>query len=293
MPTSGSRPSTLHRASSTTPATTALRPRFWSCRRIRPLADKLIAEIREVMREVEPRRTYYPRSDEKTDKACHGMSGRSSSSSDKSRALIPDVDPQSAASIFATRFFAGALGEFLACAFRADGTRVHAQCGGVRQRRLRPALWGDHHHRSPDAQGKCGGLRRSDFPPALRRHRRQRVVGDELLLGYTPWGAFPGHTPRTSAAAPAWCTTLSCYSTCRRPSPRFRSVRHRAIIKGELTISPKPVFFVTNKTAETNHSSRARQVSSGSANPRRYPESLRPLCVADNAMAIRVAHIGP
>ncbi len=74
-----------------------------------PLADKLITEIRTVMREIEPRCTYYPRSDEKTDKACDGMSTEFLSS-DKSRALIPDVDPQSGASILRDEVFAGALG---------------------------------------------------------------------------------------------------------------------------------------------------------------------------------------
>ncbi|MBV8348579.1 MAG: aldehyde dehydrogenase, partial [Mycolicibacterium sp.] len=75
-----------------------------------PLADKLIAEVRNVMREVEPRSTYYPRSEDKTDNACDGMSGTEFLSNDKSRALIPDVDPQGGARILRDEVFAGAMG---------------------------------------------------------------------------------------------------------------------------------------------------------------------------------------
>ena len=75
-----------------------------------PLTDKLVAEVGKVMREAEPRPTYYPRSDEKTAKACNGMSGAEFVGSDRSRVLIPDVDPRSEASILRDEVFASVLG---------------------------------------------------------------------------------------------------------------------------------------------------------------------------------------
>ncbi len=73
-----------------------------------------------------------------------------------------------------------------------------------------------------------------------------------FLLGYTPWGAFPGHTPQDIGSGTGVVHNAFLLQHVQktiaeipfRPSPR-------AIIKGELTISPKPIFFVTNKTAET------------------------------------------
>jgi hypothetical protein len=73
-----------------------------------------------------------------------------------------------------------------------------------------------------------------------------------FLLGYTPWGAFPGHTPQNIGSGTGVVHNAFLLQNVQkavaeipfRPSPR-------AIINGELTISPKPIFFVTNKTAET------------------------------------------
>jgi hypothetical protein len=73
-----------------------------------------------------------------------------------------------------------------------------------------------------------------------------------FLLGYTSWGAFPGHTPQNIGSGVGLVHNAFLLQHVQksvaeipfRPSPR-------AITKGELTMSPKPIFFVTNKTAET------------------------------------------
>jgi hypothetical protein len=73
-----------------------------------------------------------------------------------------------------------------------------------------------------------------------------------FLLGYTPWGAFFGHTPQNIGSGTGVVHNAFLLQNVQkcvaeipfRPSPR-------ALIQGELTISPKPVFFVTNKTTET------------------------------------------
>ena len=69
---------------------------------------------------------------------------------------------------------------------------------------------------------------------------------------YTSWGAFPGHTPQNIGSGTGVVHNAFLLQHVQksltempfRPSPR-------AIIGGELTMSPKPVFFVTNKTAQT------------------------------------------
>ncbi len=215
-----------------------------------PLADKLIAEIRAVMREAEPRRTYYPRSDEKTGKACDGMSGAEFLSSDKSRALIPDVDPQSAASILRDEVFAGALGivrlpgktarEFMPNAVEFANDVLPGTLGATiiidpQTRRANAAAFDE----------TISQLRYGDIGVNV-------WSAMNFLLGYTPWGAFPGHTPQNIGSGTGVVHNAFLLQHVQktiaeipfRPSPR-------AIIKGELTMSPKPVFFVTNKTAET------------------------------------------
>jgi acyl-CoA reductase-like NAD-dependent aldehyde dehydrogenase len=215
-----------------------------------PLADKLIAEVRKVMGEVEPRCTYYPRSDEKTDKACAGMSGTEFLSSDKSRVLISDVDPHSGASILRDEVFAGALGivrlpgktarEFMRNAVEFANDVLPGALGTT--------IFIDPKTRKTNAAA---------FDEAISNLRYGDIGVNvwsalNFLLGYTPWGAFPGHTPQNIGSGTGVVHNAFLLEHVQkavgeipfRPSPR-------AITKGELTISPKPIFFVTNKTAQT------------------------------------------
>lgn len=202
------------------------------------------------MREVEPRRTYYPCSDEKTDKACEGMSGPEFLSSDKSRVLIPDVYPQSAARILHDEVFAGALG-----VVRLPGKRAREFLPNAVEfaSDILPGTLGATVIIDP----KTGKANAVAFDEAISRLRYGDVGVNvwsamNFLLGYTPWGAFPGHTPQNIGSGTGLVHNaflLQHVQKCVaeipfRPSPR-------ALLKGELTISPKPVFFVTNKTTET------------------------------------------
>ena len=215
-----------------------------------PLTDKLIAEVRNVLRAVEPRPTYYPRSDEKTDQACSGMSGSEFLSSDKSRVLISDVDPHGGASILRDEVFAGAMGivrlpgrtarEFMRNAVEFANDVLPGTLGATividpKTRKINAVAFDE-----AISDLRYGGIGVNAWS-ALN-----------FLLGYTPWGAFPGHTPRNIGSGTGVVHNAFLLQHVQkavgeipfRPSPR-------AIINGELTISPKPVFFVTNKTADT------------------------------------------
>jgi hypothetical protein len=71
-------------------------------------------------------------------------------------------------------------------------------------------------------------------------------------LGYTPWGAFPGNTSQNIGSGTGVVHNAFLLQHVQkaiveipfRPSPR-------AILNGELTMSPKPVLWITNKTAQT------------------------------------------
>jgi len=215
-----------------------------------PLADKLIAEVRKVMHEVEPRSTYYPRSKEKTEKACYGMSGTEFLSNDKTRVLIPDVDPLSDASILRDEVFAGAMG-----IVRLPGrtAREFMRNAVEFSNNVLPGTLGATIVIDPKTRKTNSGA----FDETIDNLRYGDIgvnvwSGMNFLLGYTPWGASPGHTPQNIGSGTGVVHNAFMLRQVQktvaeipfRPSPR-------AIAKGELTISPKPVFFVTNKTAET------------------------------------------
>ena len=215
-----------------------------------PQADKLVAEVGKVIRDAEPRPTYYPRSEEKTDKACNGMSRTEFLSTDRSRVLIPDVDPRSGASILRDEVFASVLG-------------VVRLPGKTPQQFMRNAV--------EFANDVLPGTLAADVVIDPKTRKQNAAAFDEAIsrlrygaigvnvwpglafaLGYTPWGAFPGNTPQHIGSGTGVVHNAFLLSRPQkgiieipfRPSPR-------SILNGELTLSPKPVFFTTNKTAQT------------------------------------------
>jgi acyl-CoA reductase-like NAD-dependent aldehyde dehydrogenase len=214
-----------------------------------PLTDKLVTEVGKVMREAEPRPAYYPRSDEKTAKACNGMSAEFLSS-DRSRVLIPDVDPRSQASILQDEVFASVIA-------------VVRLPGKTPQQFLRNAI-----EFSNDAlpgtlaavvviDPKVRKQNTAAFDEAIASLRYGAIgvnvwPGMAFALGYPSWGAFPGNTAQNIGSG-----TGVVHNAFLLPHPQkgvleipFRPAP-RAIFNGELTLSPKPVFFTTNKTAQT------------------------------------------
>jgi acyl-CoA reductase-like NAD-dependent aldehyde dehydrogenase len=215
-----------------------------------PLADKLVAEVSEVMRDTEPLPAYYPRSQEKIDKACNGMSGAEFLGSDRTRVLIPDVDPRSGASILKDEVFANVIGvvrlsgktpqEFLRNAVEFSNDVLPGTLGAV--------VVIDPKTRKHNAAA---------FDEAISSLRYGSIginvwLGVAFALGYTPWGAFPGHTPQDIGSG-----TGVVHNAFLLPRPQKAVVEipfrpsPRSILNGELTLSPKPVFFTTNKTAQT------------------------------------------
>jgi acyl-CoA reductase-like NAD-dependent aldehyde dehydrogenase len=214
-----------------------------------PLTENLVAEVGKVMREAEPRPTYYPRSDERIDKACNGMSAECLSS-DRSRVLIPDVDPRSDASILRDEVFASVIGvvrlsgktpqEFLRNAIEfcneiLPGTLAAVVVIDPKTRKRNTVAFDE-----AIASLRYGAIGVNVWP------------GMAFALGYRSWGAFPGNTPHhigsgTGVVHNAFLlprTQKAVVEIPFRPSPR-------SILNGELTLSPKPVFFTTNKTAKT------------------------------------------
>ena len=156
-----------------------------------PLANRLVAEVRAVISDAEPRPAYYPGSKDRIADACRGMSGTESLGGDHTRALITDVDAHSGASIPVTdEVFAGVLGvvrlpgktveQFLHNAVEFANDVLPGSLGAV--------ITIDPKTRKQNAQA---------FDDTVA-HLRYGAVGINAWTGMafalTTWGAFPGNT---------------------------------------------------------------------------------------------------
>jgi hypothetical protein len=220
-----------------------------------PLANKLIAEVRAVISNAEPRPPYYPRSEDKITRACRGMTGTEFLGGDHTRALITDVDAHSGASILTDEVFASVLG-----VVRLPGKTVERFlhnavefANDVLPGNLGAVITIDPKTRKQNAEA---------FDDAMA-HLRYGAIGINTWTGMafalTTWGAFPGNTAQDIGSG-----TGMVHNTFMLPRPQKAVVEipfrpaPRSLFKRELTLSPKPVFFITNKTAETTNRRLAR-----------------------------------
>ena len=73
-----------------------------------------------------------------------------------------------------------------------------------------------------------------------------------MVFALATWGAFPGNTAQDIGSG-----TGMVHNAFMLPHPQKAVVEipfrpaPRSVFNGELTLSPKPVFFITNKTAQT------------------------------------------
>jgi hypothetical protein len=176
------------------------------------------------------------------------MTGTEFLGGDHTRALITDVDAHSGASILTDEVFAGVLGvvrlpgktveQFLHNAVEFANDVLPGNLGAV--------ITIDPKARKQNAQA---------FDDAMA-HLRYGAIGINAWTGMaftlTTWGAFPGNTAQDIGSG-----TGMVHNTFMLPKPQKAVVEipfrpaPRSLLNGELTLSPKPVFFITNKTAET------------------------------------------
>ena len=206
--------------------------------------DKFLDQLRAVLAQAPARPAYYPGSDDRVAQACAVYPDAETIDG---RVLLPDVGQQ--ADALSTEYFAPVLGvlelpgkprEFLDAAVRAAnedfagtlGVNVIAHPRTIAV--LGPAL---------------------DEAIAALRYGTVAVnawTGVGFLTPTATWGAYPGHTlAEVGSGIGIVHNALLLDRTERtvvrgpfRPAPR--SVTH-----GELTLSPRPPWFITNRTAAT------------------------------------------
>ena len=223
------------------------------------LSDALLDRVRAVMASLPPRSMYYPRSEDRVGGA---VAGHDVERYGEMCARVPDLDPYGAESLLRDEVFAGALG-----VVRLPGNDVPSF--------LRHAV----DFSNDVLPGTLGATLLVD--PATEKKYAEAVDGAiadlrygsvgvnawsalAFLLGYTPWGAYPGHTLEDIGSGIGVVHNAFLLSDVLKAVSRmpFRPM-HRSALNGQLHMSPKPPFFVTNRTGELTARRLAAYIATG------------------------------
>nr|WP_202539507.1 aldehyde dehydrogenase family protein [Streptomyces sp. SID8379] len=211
--------------------------------------EKLLAEIRKVLRELPPRPDYYTGAEDRLDAVARAHADAEFTGDDTCRVLVPDItDPDDP--MLSVEVFASALG-----VVRLPGADAPPF--------LRAA--------TEFANDKLPGTLGATLLVHPRTERTHRAAVDEaiaglrygtlgvncwsafgFLLGYTPWGAFPGHTRQDIGSGIGFVHNAFMLEDVEKtvlrapfaPSPR-------GLFTGSPSLSPRPPYYVTNRTGLT------------------------------------------
>ncbi|MFF8680796.1 aldehyde dehydrogenase family protein [Streptomyces sp. NPDC015237] len=220
-----------------------LLPRQWDG------SERLLAEIRHVLRELPQRSDYYPGAAARLDAVTRAHPEAETYADDTCRVLVPDI-PDADDPMLTDEVFASAMG-----VVRLPGEDV--------PQFLRAA--------AEFANDKLPGTLGATLLVHPRTERMHRAAVDQavaalrygtlgvncwsafgFLLGYTPWGAFPGHTRQDIGSGIGFVHNAFMLEDVEKtvlrapfaPSPR-------GLFTGSPSLSPRPPYYVTNRTGRT------------------------------------------
>ncbi|MBL1287542.1 aldehyde dehydrogenase family protein [Streptomyces sp. NPDC057067] len=211
--------------------------------------ERLLTEIRRVLRGLPQRSDYYPGASERLREVLRLHPQAETFTGDAGAILVSDLtrhdDPMITQEIFAAalgvvRLDGGSPEEFLRNATEFANEKLPGTLGATllvhpRTRRAHPTA----------VDAAVAGL-------------RYGTVGVNcwsafgFLLGYTPWGAFPGHTRQEIGSGIGFVHNAFMLEDVEKtvlnapfaPAPR-------GWFTGSPSLSPRPPYFVTNRTART------------------------------------------
>jgi acyl-CoA reductase-like NAD-dependent aldehyde dehydrogenase len=219
-------------------------PEAWS------QAEALLDRVRAVIAALPPRPQYYPRAADKVGAAVAGHDSVERLGQGDLCALVPDLSAQGVESLINDEVFAGAMGVVrLPGATTADYLRnAVAFANDVLPGTLGASVIVDPATARRDKVAL-------DTAIADLRYGSIGInawTGLNFLLGYTPWGAFPGHTEEEIGSGIGIVHNAFLLQDVQKGVAwmPFRPL-HRSALSGQLHMSPKPPFFVTNRTGAT------------------------------------------
>ncbi|WP_338701890.1 aldehyde dehydrogenase family protein [Streptomyces sp. Q6] len=212
--------------------------------------ERLLAEIRRVLRELPPRADYYPGAADRVGKvtAAH-PAAEALGADDSCRVLVPDIEGLDDV-MLTDEVFASALG-------------VVRLPGADAPQFLRTA--------TEFANDRLPGTLGATLLVHPRTERAHRAAVDEavaelrygtlgvncwsafgFLLGYTPWGAFPGHTRQDIGSGVGFVHNAFMLEDVEKTVLRAPfAPAPRGLLTGSPSLSPRPPYYVTNRTGLT------------------------------------------
>ncbi|UJH70156.1 aldehyde dehydrogenase family protein [Ornithinimicrobium sp. INDO-MA30-4] len=227
--------------------------------------DEFLAEVRTALADAPKRPGWYPGSDGRVSDACTTYDQAEAVAGQRTLVTglsLDDVEPA-----LSTEYFAPVLGVaeiegegevFLAHAIDASNEHLHGTLGAniIMDPKTKKAI-------GPSLEALVARLRYGTIG-----------VNAWTALGFlsprATWGAFPGHTPEDVQSGIGVVHNALLLDDVERTvvSGPFRPLP-RSLMGGELSISPKPPWFVNNTTAATT----ARRLTAFAAKPqwRKFP----------------------
>lgn len=211
--------------------------------------ERLLAEIRRVLRELPPRTDYYPGAADRLDAVVRAHPDAETHGEAACRLLVPDItdmgDPMLDIEVFASalgvvRLPGADAPQFLRAATEFANDRLPGTLGAtllVHPRTERA------HRRAVDEA--VAGLRYGTLGVNC-----WSAFG--FLLGYTPWGAFPGHSRQDIGSGIGFVHNAFMLEHVEKTVVRAPfAPAPRGLLTGSPSLSPRPPYYVTNRTGRT------------------------------------------
>ncbi len=209
--------------------------------------DQFLAALRAALAKAPARRAYYPGSDDRVARAFESYPGAERLGPSGERLLVTGVAPSPVEPLLAEEYFAPVLGVVELPGTGAEFTYAAARAANE----AFVGTLGVNVIAAPATISELG----TAFDEMIEDLRYGTVAinawtGVGYLTPTASWGAFPGHTvddvqSGIGVVHNAWLIDRVERTVVRgpfRPAPR-------SLLRGELAISPKPPWFVGNKTA--------------------------------------------
>ncbi|WP_409062259.1 hypothetical protein [Streptomyces sp. SYP-A7185] len=218
-------------------------PRHWDG------TERLLAEIRRVLGELPARADYYPGADERLTAVARAHPEAELPGEGQSRLLVPDItDPDDP--MLRIEVFASALGvmrlpdedapQFLRAATEFANDKLPGTLGATLL--VHPGT--ERAHRKA-VDGAVAALRYGTLGVNC-----WWAFG--FLLGYTPWGAHPGHTRQDIGSGIGFVHNAFMLEDVEKTVLRAPfAPAPRGLFTGSPSLSPRPPYYVTNRTGRT------------------------------------------
>jgi acyl-CoA reductase-like NAD-dependent aldehyde dehydrogenase len=225
-------------------------------------ADLLLADLREFLRTLEPRRPYYPGSDARVARALADQDHVETLGPDGRRFLVTGLDPDQDCSLFSDEVFADVLGvvrlpapdveSYLARAVEFANDALAGTLGA--ELLVDPDT--EAHHRQA-VTSAVAGLRYGAV--GLNEHAGYSGAVPQLL-----WGAYPGNPPEAIGSGVGFVN-----NTLQLPRPE------QGVLRAAFRTPIKPFFTATHRTQRSVFRAYIDWIASGD-DPRKLPSIVLP-----------------